>query len=107
MELWHLCIVFDAVLFLVGAALAYLGARKSWGRHGRRCPTCLYDMAGVPGLRCPECGTEARDERDLLRADQVFRPHERRLVIAGSLLISFGVMGLLILSVVRNGGIGA
>jgi hypothetical protein len=36
---------------------------RSRGR--RRCPKCWYDMAGVPGLRCPECGKEAKSERQL------------------------------------------
>jgi hypothetical protein len=33
----------------------------------RRCPSCWYDMTGVQGLRCPECGRQARKERHLLR----------------------------------------
>lgn len=38
---------------------------RSRGR--RRCPKCWYSMEGVPGLRCPECGREAKSESGLLR----------------------------------------
>jgi hypothetical protein len=31
-------------------------------RGRRRCPKCWYDMHGVPGLVCPECGKRARKE---------------------------------------------
>lgn len=39
-------------------------------RGRRRCPKCWYDMAGVPGLVCPECGREAKGERQLFRMRQ-------------------------------------
>jgi hypothetical protein len=44
---------------------------RSRGR--RRCPKCWYDMAGVPGLRCPECGREARREGSLHRTRRRWR----------------------------------
>lgn len=36
-------------------------------RGRRRCRKCWYDMSGAPGLRCPECGREARREGGLFR----------------------------------------
>ncbi len=39
---------------------------RSRGR--RRCTRCLYDMSGLTGLRCPECGREFRSEKHLFRA---------------------------------------
>lgn len=42
-------------------------------RGRRRCPKCWYDMAGVPGLRCPECGRESRRERKLHRTHRRWR----------------------------------
>jgi hypothetical protein len=38
---------------------------RSRGR--RRCPKCWYDMRGSPGLRCPECGCEAKSDRELMK----------------------------------------
>lgn len=41
-----------------------------WGKRGtgsRWCAKCLYDMTGLPGMRCPECGREARNEKQLRR----------------------------------------
>lgn len=73
----------------VGAAAA---ARALWwdrSRGRRRCPRCWYDMGGVVGLVCPECGTRAHADRSLRRT-------RRRLgravlgggcVLAGALLV--------------------
>ena len=44
---------------------------RSRGR--RRCPRCWYDMEGVPGKRCPECGRDARRERSLFRTRRQWR----------------------------------
>ena len=46
-------------------------ADKARGR--RRCPKCWYDLAGVPGLRCPECGKEAGREKHLSRTRRRWR----------------------------------
>ncbi|MCG3122876.1 MAG: hypothetical protein GIKADHBN_01280 [Phycisphaerales bacterium] len=54
---------------------------RSAGR--RRCPSCWYDMVGVPGLQCPECGKAAGSERRLGRT----RRH-RGLILAGMVLIA-------------------
>ena len=37
-------------------------------RGRRRCPKCWYDMSGVPGLKCPECGRVCARERALFKA---------------------------------------
>lgn len=49
---------------LAAAGLLLLLWALFWDRSRgrRRCPKCWYDMAGVPGLKCPECGREARRE---------------------------------------------
>ncbi|MEK6703277.1 MAG: hypothetical protein AABZ53_13515 [Planctomycetota bacterium] len=43
-------------------------ARRAGNATRRRCGKCWYDMTGVAGLRCPECGREARHERGLMRS---------------------------------------
>jgi hypothetical protein len=64
----------DWLYHLLGYTLAAAGALlllwslfwdRSRGR--RRCPKCWYDMRGVPGLRCPECGRSRRHERGLFK----------------------------------------
>lgn len=53
----------------------------------RRCPRCRYEMEGVPGLRCPECGKEHKRERKLL-----YKPRRKRAfaLVALLLLIAYG-----------------
>lgn len=55
---------------------------RSRGR--RRCPRCCYDMAGTPGLVCPECGRVARNERALHRTHRRWRAVPIGLVLAAS-----------------------
>lgn len=43
-------------------------AYRRTGTRRRRCPKCWYDMSGVEGLRCPECGREAKCEARLHRS---------------------------------------
>jgi hypothetical protein len=75
----------DWLYHLLGYSLAAAGALlllwalfwdRSRGR--RRCPKCWYDMRGVPGPKCPECGREAAKEAALTRT----RRHPRRAAIA-------------------------
>jgi hypothetical protein len=55
-------------LLLSGALAAALLGILADRAHGRlRCPRCWYDMQGQPTLQCPECGTTARNQRDLQR----------------------------------------
>lgn len=82
----------DALLTIMGWALAALGAAAlSWfifgdrltlrGVKARRCPKCWYDLSHSPGLRCSECGYEAKRERQLHRARR-----KRRWVAAAMLI---------------------
>jgi hypothetical protein len=51
----------------VGAVLLLWALFWDRPRGRRRCPKCWYDMAGVPGLTCPECGRSAKSERKLYK----------------------------------------
>ena len=63
---------------LAAAGLLLLLWSLFWDRSRgrRRCPKCWYDMSGLPGLKCPECGRVARSEQHVRRT----RRHRRRLV---------------------------
>lgn len=63
-ELWH---TLGALLGTVGVAML-ARAVVVWRRPAvRRCPKCRYDMRGLVGLVCPECGRTATSERAMLR----------------------------------------
>ncbi len=49
-----------------GVTLGVWAWRGERSRGRRRCPRCWYDLAGV-GMKCPECGHEAGQQRDLYR----------------------------------------
>lgn len=55
------------LLALAGAPLLYWSLFHDRPRGKRRCPRCWYDMAGVPGLTCPECGRMVRSEGKLIK----------------------------------------
>lgn len=68
--------IFPWLLVLGGLVGLRAWAKRGDGRTDlRRCPRCWYDMARLEGLRCPECGHEARNQEDLFRA----RPRRRLL----------------------------
>ena len=49
----------DTAVFAALTALAALVAgavRRRWRRHRGRCPDCGYDLQGIGGTTCPECG---------------------------------------------------
>lgn len=70
----------DWLFSLIGWVLAALGGVallwalfRDRSRGRRRCPTCWYDMAGVPGLVCPECGKDAQRESRTRRTRRRWR----------------------------------
>src|SRR5262245_31036433 len=56
-------------------------------RGRRRCPACWYDMNGVSGLRCPECGRVAASAGKLQRTRRRWRwtPVAAALALGGYL----------------------
>lgn len=55
-----------SALFAVSCGFMWIIGDRSRGR--RRCGRCWYDMAAVPGRRCPECGHEPKAEQGLFRS---------------------------------------
>lgn len=51
-----------ALAALVGFVLTF---RDRVPKGARRCPKCKYDMLATPGMRCPECGQVAKNEKRL------------------------------------------
>lgn len=56
-----------ALIALLGAWLTWRALFADRARGRPRCPRCWYSMHLAPTLRCPECGTLAKDQRALLR----------------------------------------
>lgn len=69
---------------LIGLALLASALIGDRARGRRRCPGCWYDLAGTPGMRCPECGREARRERALYRT----RRRPARFILAFAVLLA-------------------
>lgn len=100
--------VLDSILWFAGAALALLGAGLvTWAlwwdraRGRRRCPQCWYDMGGVPGLRCPECGRAVAAEKRFTRT-------RRRWAWAaiGALVLTSGVVSMQVPAYRQGGWVG-
>ena len=90
------------VVSAVGLAMAVVAARGDRARGRRRCGRCWYDMGGVEGLTCPECGRVARRELELGRTRR-----RKRLVVAAVLLVAAGQLGWLEGRVRRGGWLAA
>jgi hypothetical protein len=87
-----------AALAVGGAAIIILWslvARRSRAR--RRCPRCWYDMSGLPGRQCPECGRTARSERRL------FRHRRTRTRVLAVVVLSAASYALFITPSLRQG----
>lgn len=76
------------VLGLFAAWLFYRAMIRDPGRGTRRCPKCWYDMGGIEGRICPECGQQARCERALFRRR---RGYWRGFVSLGMMVVAAGV----------------
>lgn len=89
--------VLGVLLFLAGLYVLGRAVLADHSRGRRRCPRCWYDMGGVTGLRCPECGREARSAAALLRT----RRHRKRAA-AGLLLLALGCLASVAPRLVRD-----
>src|SRR5437870_5519258 len=88
---------------LAGSALAGWALFGDRARGRRRCPRCWYTLVSPQaGLRCSECGHEARKERHLHRARRRWR-----VAILGLLLVAGGLAGFSAHKIYREGWIKA
>lgn len=80
--------VLASLLGLLAIALLYRALLRDRPKGKRRCGKCWYDMTGVPGLTCPECGRTHKDERRLHK-----RRRHKRIAALGlmTLLLSLAV----------------
>ncbi len=62
-----------SLIGLGGIALTIWALFAGRSRGRRRCPKCWYEMTGIEGLRCPECGRTVKRERRLLRTRRRWR----------------------------------
>lgn len=88
-----------AILFAVaGLYFLWRSLLRDADRHKRRCPKCWYDMTGVTGLRCPECGREHASERKLFK-----RRRKRFHALAALLLLLFAISTALTPRIAQRG----
>lgn len=79
----------SAVALGSAAWLVFVWAfRGDRSRGRRRCPKCWYEMRGIAGLTCPECGRAARSERRLFRT----RRRKRLMLVMFALMLLAGAV---------------
>jgi HEAT repeat protein len=66
--------VLAAVLGAGAVLMLYRGLLRDRARGRLRCPSCWFDMSGIPGLVCPECGHDARTQARLGKTRRHFGP---------------------------------
>lgn len=91
-----------------GGALVAWAVRGERSRGRRRCPKCWYDMSATlevagraAGLRCPECGHDARRERALYRTRRRWR-----VAAIGAAVVALGLVGQSVPRAIRGGPVG-
>jgi tRNA(Ile2) C34 agmatinyltransferase TiaS len=67
------------------------------------CPRCGYDLCGVPGPRCPECGKNIRDLLRIADTTPWRLPEMRRRALAVMLLRRFGLLAAVACSIAAIG----
>jgi len=101
---WQLDWIWTAtgwVLFSAGVVVLVWALFWDRARGRRRCPKCWYDMSGVPGLTCPECGRTQRHDRRLFATRRPWAVAILGLVCLGAAYPTANV-----LTILRDGWVG-
>ncbi|MCB9840341.1 MAG: hypothetical protein H6809_01650 [Phycisphaeraceae bacterium] len=85
-----------------GLCIAFVAFRGQPAKGRRRCPKCWYLIDAALGLKCSECGHQAKHERDLLR-----RRRRWGLAVLGLAIALLGQIGWLETRVRRGGWVAA
>ncbi len=59
------------------------------------CPRCKYDLSGVPGPRCPECGKNIAHYLRIADTNPAPLPEHRRKALARALTRSAAIIALI------------
>lgn len=71
-----LCVVFAGLGVSLGRSLRDREARARLTFASRQCPVCSYDQSGLAaGAPCPECGTDAKTQHDLVQEQMRHKPY--------------------------------
>ncbi len=100
MEVWKACELgidfgIPAAMACAGMWLIWWGFKPKWHWLARRCEKCGYDMRETEGMKCPECGRAAVNERELSG-----RKRNWKKVAGGVVLIlpMFWIAGVLVMT---------
>lgn len=80
--------IISSTIILFGLFLIVWGLIGDRARGRTRCPKCWYDMSGAVGLRCPECGKEAKSTKQFTKSK---RP--KWAFVVAALLMGLSVYG--------------
>lgn len=67
-----------------------------------RCPNCDYDLHGLPGARCPECGMAVNLVALMQPRRSAFEPYGLRLALMAAVMLFAVPMGISIIAVVHG-----
>ena len=73
--------------------------RRVLSERDAYCPRCKYDLSGLNGPRCPECGNNIREILRIADTTPWRLPHVRRRLIAAYLLRCVGFTTIITASV--------
>ncbi len=77
--------------------------RRVLAERDAYCPRCKYDLSGLNGPRCPECGKNIREILRIADTTPWRLPHVRRRMIVTYLMRCFALTAIIVASVMCVG----